>query len=50
MGKAHHVPESLASNTRENEVKVAVAVVAAAAAVKMSEYGPAVLARRGTVA
>lgn len=38
------------SNTKRDEVNVAVSTAAAAAAVKMNEHGPEVRASRGTVA
>lgn len=54
MSNRQHVPQSLASDTKEDGVNVAVsaaaAAIAIAAAVEMSEYGPAVQASRGTVA
>jgi hypothetical protein len=46
VSNPQHVPESPASNTKRDGVKVA---VSAAAAVKMSEDGSAVQASRGTV-
>jgi hypothetical protein len=52
VGNPQHVPESLASSTKRDGVNVAVsaAAVAVAAAVKTSDYGPAVQVSRGTVA
>lgn len=61
VSNPQHVPETLASNTKQEEVNVAVSAVAVAiavavavavavaAAVKMNEYGPAVQASRGKV-